>query len=90
MADIFELGIKIILALTSVFFLFFFVIGLGWAKRTPDQKRQISFSISVLYSFLFFLGGIFLLIIANFVSKYVFPPVDTFIRSIISFILHGK
>jgi len=69
---IFDLGMKILLASTSVFFLIFFGLCFGWSKmKHPKIKINLitATAVSFLYSFLFFLGGSFLLALISLIFR---------------------
>ena len=71
---IFDIGMKILLILTSVFFLIIFFLCAGWSKpRHPERHIVIGFLMSILYTFWFFLGGVLLLTLVIIFIKYLFP-----------------
>jgi hypothetical protein len=74
-----DLGIKILFFSTLIFFLVFFFLCVYWTKEWhPERKFVIGFLVSFLHTFLFFLTGIFGLILAIFVSGISFYLVDYF------------
>lgn len=74
MIEVFDIGMKILLSGTFVFFLVFFFLCVNWAKHThPERHIKIGFLVSMLYTFLFFLTGLLLLALINFFYKYFFP-----------------
>jgi len=71
--EIFDIGIRILFILNSLFFLIFFILCRGWSgMKYEDKKIQISvgFFLSVFYSFLFFLGGLLILSLISIIFKY--------------------
>jgi len=74
MIEIFDIGIKILLGGTSVFFLVFFILCSGWAKpKHPERHFIIGFLMGMFYTFWFLLGGVLILVLINLFSKYLFP-----------------
>jgi len=73
MIEIFDIGIKILLGGTSVFFLVFFFLCSSWAKpKHPERHFIIGFLVSLLCTFWFFLAGFLLLVFVNILYKYFF------------------
>jgi len=55
---IFDLGIKILLSLTSFFFLVFSFLCSLWSKPAhPEARYKIGLMLAAIYSFAFLLGG---------------------------------
>jgi len=76
MIEIFDIGIKILLGGTSIFFLVFFIICAGWGRpKHPERHIMIGLLLSILYSFLVFLGGFLILVLINILYKYLFPMI---------------
>jgi len=75
---ILAIGVKILLTLTSLFFLIFFLLGLYWAKEWhPERRATIGFLVSTLFTFWFFLGGVLILALFILFLKYLFPIIKT-------------
>jgi len=69
--EIFEIGIKILLALTAIFFLVFFYLCALWSKPAhPERRFRIGAMVSVMYSFVFFLAGFILVSLISLILKY--------------------
>lgn len=72
--EVFDIGIKILFAVTILFFLIFFSFCTYWAKEWhPERKFVIAFMVSSLYTFWVFTGGFFLLTFISFLVKSLFP-----------------
>ncbi len=68
---IFDIGIKILLIATPLFFLIFFPLCVGWSKpQHPERNLIIGFLVSTFYTFLFFLTGTGFLAIISLLFKY--------------------
>jgi len=68
-----ELGIKISLILTLIFYSVFFYLGFGWSKVKYPEKNISLMAASVtsfLYSFLFFLAVLFIFFLIFLFLKY--------------------
>jgi len=75
---IFAIGVKILLTLTSLFFLVFFMLCLYWAKEWhPERRATIGFLVSTLLTFWFFLGGVLILALFILFLKYLFPIIKS-------------
>ena len=58
MTEVFETGIKLLLASTLLFFLVLFYLCRGWAKPMhPERNTKIGALVAILHSFWFFVGG---------------------------------
>ena len=75
---IFDIGMKILLVLTSLFFLIFFLIcAISWAvPANPERRYTIGFLVSSFATFLFFLGGLLLFGLVLLLTK-LFPLIKT-------------
>jgi len=74
MIDIFVIGTKTLLILTSFCFLLLFFLYSAWSQpKHPERHYIIGFLLSTLFTFLFFLGGFLLLVLINTFYKYIFP-----------------
>ena len=74
MIEVFDIGIKILLGGTFVFFWVFFFLCANWAKHMhPERHIKIGFLVSMFYTFLFFLTGLLLIALINLLYKYFFP-----------------
>jgi len=74
MIEVFDIGMKILLSGTFVFFWVFFFLCAHWAEHMhPERHIKIGFLVSMFYTFLFFLTGLLLLALINFFYKYFFP-----------------
>lgn len=70
---IFEIGAKILLFLTFIFFLVFFFLCRMWAApKHPERCNLIGLFVSSLYTFWFFLGGFLILVLITLAYQY-FP-----------------
>lgn len=66
---IFELGVKILLILSFLFFLIFAFFCRSWAKPMhPERCTIIGIFVSFLYTFWFLIGGFLLLILILIIS----------------------
>jgi hypothetical protein len=71
--EVFDLGIKILLTVSLLFFMIFFFFCTYWAGEWhPERKLIIGFLVSILYTFWVLAGGFFLLVLISFLVKY-FP-----------------
>jgi hypothetical protein len=62
MLEVFDIGIKILLILTSIFFLVFFYLCSLWSRPAHPEKRFIiGIMLSGIYTFIFFLAGFVIL-----------------------------
>jgi hypothetical protein len=58
MLEVFDIGIKILIGSTSLFFLIWFSLCRAWANpKHPEHSTKIGMILGILYSFMFFLGG---------------------------------
>jgi hypothetical protein len=58
MFEVFDIGIKILIGSTSLFFLIWFFLCRAWANpKHPEHSNKIGVMLGILYSFIFFLGG---------------------------------
>jgi len=74
MVEIFAIGVKILLILTSFFFLLLFFLYSAWSQpKHPERHLIIGFLLSTLFTFWIFLGGFLLLVLINTFYKYLFP-----------------
>ncbi|MDI6591574.1 MAG: hypothetical protein QME61_01370 [Patescibacteria group bacterium] len=62
-----NLGIKILIFSTLIYFLVLFYLASSWAEPMhPERKLKIGFLVSFLHTFLFIFGGVIGLGLANF------------------------
>ncbi len=67
---IFNIGIKIVLGLTGIFFAVFFYLCFIWADgHTKAVKAQVATIVSSLYGFLFFCSGALVVLLTSFIVK---------------------
>jgi len=66
MIEIFDIGIKILIGSTSLFFLIMFFLYRSWAgPKHPEQSTNIGIMLGVLYTFMFFLAGFIIVVLAS-------------------------
>lgn len=66
MTEVFETGIKFLLAFTLLFFLVLFYLCRAWAKPMhPERNTKIGALIAILYSFWFFVGSFIIVILIS-------------------------
>lgn len=81
---IFDLGIKILLSLTSFFFFVFFYLTSLWSKPAhPESRYGIALMLSAIYSFVFLLGGFVIFGILFFLWEN-WPTLFNLIKTILS------
>jgi len=76
-----ELGIKISLILTAIFYPIFFYLCLGWSRMAHPERNislMAAFMTSFLYSFWFFLGSFFIFFLISFFLKYLPTLINIF------------
>jgi len=77
MIEVFDIGMKILLSGTFVFFWVFFFLCAHWAEHMhPERHIKIGFLVSMFYTFLFFLTGLLLIALINLLYKYFFPLLE--------------
>lgn len=68
---IFNLGIKIILGITVIFFIVFFFLCFSWSSiHTKQQRIVIATTVSFIYSFAVFALGIVLVAVVSLAYQY--------------------
>jgi hypothetical protein len=78
-------GMKILYSLSLIFFLILFSLCTYWtAEWHPEKKFIVGFLVSFFHTFVFFLAGIFGLVLAAFVSK-IFPYLVNYLIEMFKF-----
>lgn len=71
--EIFDLGIKILLIASLIFFVIFFSLSSYWASEFhPERKYIIGFMVTILHFFWVFVAGFFFIVLLSFFFKLFF------------------
>ena len=86
MIEIFDIGIKILIAATSIFFLVLFYFARAWSASHPENSTRIGVMVGVLYSFMFFLAGLLIVSLISLSWDGLMSLVDFLRNSLMSLI----